>query len=659
MRFLGFACQEKNSMTDVQDASNQIQPPGSTHSDTVRTNKRLYWTHGWGDDYFAIDAQGRVTVQPGRGAQSINLYDQVKLLEARGISLPILFCFDGIIRDRVKRMYAAFDKAFSTYHYHNSYQLAYPVKVNQQKHIVDTVRTATNDRTVSLEVGSKPELVAVLGIHDADGALLLCNGYKDAEYIELALLSRKIGRRPIIIIEQFYELKLVLELAEKLDVTAEIGLRMNPHFKGSGKWAGSAGEAAKFGLSSHEIVVAIETLARAGKSDWLKLLHMHIGSQLTSIIHFKKALSEAARTFVEIAKICPSICYFDVGGGLGVDYEGSKTTADCSMDYSIEQYAAEVVYTIGSVCAEAGIPDPVIISESGRAIVAHHAILVTEVIDVAPISDAIPKLDAPPTDNPLLLDMYDTYHALTVANCIEALHDCSALRSDAIERFMHGTLTLQERAYAERTLCHATTKALMLSKQLDFVPQEIAELYDKQRDMYFCNLSVFRSIPDAWAIQQLFPIMPIHRLDETPTRKAILADVTCDSDGMINKFVGQQKIAPWLPLHEYSGSPYYLGIFLVGAYQEILGGFHNLFGSTNTVHIDSNERGRLTIKHQIEGNVIKDVLGFVRYDADHLQWRLRQSIAKALKNKQLTQSEATRLKHRFKQALESYTYLVA
>ena len=629
-----------------------------TSKENIEKNRDLYWLQRWGEDYFQINDQGHVIIRPEKLQESINLYELVSSLIKRGINPPILFRFDGIIRDRINCIYSAFKTAIDEYEYKNTYQLAYPVKVNQQRHVVETIRKAANDHIMSLEVGSKPELVGVLSIHDTDGALLLCNGYKDEEYIELALLSKKIGRRPIIIIEQFYELKFVLDIAAKLGIEAEIGLRIKPHSKGSGKWASSGGELAKFGLTNDEINLAIKELKNAGKENWLKLLHFHIGSQLTSIIPFKRAVREAARVYIEIAKRCPSMSFFDVGGGLAIDYDGTKTTADCSMNYTIEQYARDVVYTIGTLCNDENLSHPTIISESGRAIVAHHSILVTEVIDVSPTESPLENINLPPTSEEILQEMYDIYTAITPENALEALHDSADLKENAVEKFIQGDISLEERAYAEKTFRHLTAKVLMLGKQMKYIPEEIEKLDNSLLDVYFCNFSIFQSLPDAWAIQQLFPIMPIHRLDKKPNRKATIVDLTCDSDGTIHNFVHPKKISNWIPLHEFDGSPYYLGIFLVGAYQETLGGLHNLFGDTNAVHVDIDEDGNWEIVEEIEGDTIHQILGYVQYQKDDLMANIRRSIEKGLKNNKLTIEESVQLKRKYKQALESYTYIV-
>jgi arginine decarboxylase len=641
----------------------QILPPLeksvlSKHSWNASKNNELYWIQGWGEHYFDINDKGHIIVCPDRNGQSFDLYELVQSLVQRGIEPPILFRFDGIIKDRIKRICSSFDFAIREFHYKNDYRPAFPVKVNQQKHVVDVIRNAGKDFVLGLEVGSKPELLAVLSIHNTDGALLLCNGYKDSEYIELALLSRKIGRRSIIIIEQFYELNLVLETASRLGIEAEIGFRMKPFSKGSGRWSSSGGDLAKFGLNIHEIIMGVESLKKAGKDHWLKLLHFHIGSQITAIVSIKKALREATRMYTELAKLCPSMCFFDVGGGLGVDYDGTKTSSDSSMNYSMEEYARDVVSAIGSACDENSLPHPTIISESGRAIVAHHSVLVTEVIDVAPILGPINDLEPPQSDHELLHELMNLYRTVTPKTCHEALNDAYDLRHNILERFIQGEISLAERGYAESAFRHLISKIRLLSRELKYVPSDIEKLDEKLLKMYFCNFSVFQSLPDVWAIQQIFPVMPIHRLDEEPKVRATIVDLTCDSDGKIDRFVSPKEPAKFIQLHELDKTPYYLGIFLVGAYQEILGGLHNLFGDTNAVHIDLDEQGNWEFKHEIEGNSMSEVLKYVQYDSADLIERLRLSIEKALREGRLTNEESAQLKKRFKEALENYTYLV-
>ncbi len=621
-------------------------------------NQHLYWTQTWGHPYFSINEKGHVVVKMHADGPEGDLFELVESLVQRGIEAPILIRLDGIVRDRIHYLQAAFESAIEEFNYKNTYRIAYPIKVNPQFHVVDLIEQTGHPYQLGLEVGSKPELLAVLTCNNNLESLLLCNGYKDAEYIELALLARKLGRRSIIIIEQLYELPLVLDIAKKLNVEAEIGFRMKLSAKGSGRWQTSGGDQAKFGLSTHEIVLCLEQLQKAGKSHWLKLLHFHIGSQITAIESIKKALNEASRMYTELAHICPSLTFFDAGGGLGVDYDGSKTTSDSSMNYSVEEYARDVVSAIGEACDKAELPHPMIITESGRALVAHHAVLISEVIDVALTINPQEGILTPPTEHDLLTSFYKLYQELTPEGCQEALHDANELKEAMLENFLHGNLSLIERAYAEKVYRHLIAKIHWLTKELAYIPEDIEKLDQQLIDTYFCNFSVFQSVPDSWAIEQLFPIMPIHHLNEEPKRRAILADLSCDSDGKIDRFVSRKGSKHYLPLHEFKNSPYYVGIFLTGAYQEILGGLHNLFGDANAVHVDLDEDGKWEIKHVVEGDTIEEVLTYAQYNPQQLIKQLRVLIEKGLRSGRLSPEESAKLQKRFKESLESYTYLV-
>ena len=510
-----------------------------------------------------------------------------------------------------------------------------------------------------LEVGSKPELLAMLTIPSEDGTLVLCNGYKDKEYIELALLSRKLGKRTIIVIEQLYECQLILDIAEKIGIEAEVGFRIKPSVKGSGRWASSGGDFAKFGLNTHEILTALDLLSEAGKKNWVKLIHFHIGSQLTSILPFKKTLAEAAHFYTELAKECPALEFFDVGGGLGVDYDGSNTAEHSSMNYTMEEYARDIVYTLQTVCTEKKVAHPILISESGRSLVAHHSILVTEVIDASTYSAAPETIPSPPTKDASLIDLYDIYQSLTPSNCLEALHDAHYIKGQLLERFIHGGVSLKERAYIEKVYRYLAVKVETLCCEEDCSSEDIQKLSELLVDIYFCNFSVFQSLPDAWAIDQLFPVMPIHRLNEEPKRKAKIVDLSCDSDGTIEKFIAQEGTDAHLMLHELSkNKPYYIGVFLVGAYQEALGGLHNLFGDTNAIHIDLHEDGTWRFKNLIEGDTIKEVLHYMQYDEEHFRSQLHHLTENGVIKKLISNEEALMIKKKYKTSFENYTYLL-
>jgi arginine decarboxylase len=625
--------------------------------DTSRS-RQLYGIDLWGEGYFGVSSEGTVTVTAEPGAKPIDLREVVRTLVQRGIHVPVLLRFDGIIRDRVHTLHQAFKKAIEESGFEGSYCGVFPIKVNQQRHVVDTIRAAGRQSRLGLEVGSKPELCAVLAIHDLEDGLLLCNGYKDNEYIELALLARKLGKRSIIIIEQLSELTQTLEMSAKLGIEAEVGFRMKPVSKGVGRWESSGGDRAKFGLTSSEIIEAIEKLKEHGKERWLKLLHYHAGSQISAISAVKKVLREVTRMYTELYKLCPSLCFLDVGGGLAVDYDGSKTNFQSSMNYTVGEYARDVVYAVHEACTATQVPAPTIVTEAGRALTAHHSVLIFQVVDVAMTSEVIRDLRDPPTASAHLHELRELYRKLTVKNALETLHDANSIREEIIERFIQGSISLLERAYADYAYWHLIAKVRKEASEMRYVPEEIERLDEYLLDTYFCNFSLFQSLPDSWAIEQLFPILPIHRLNEQPQRRAILADMTCDSDGKIDRFVDLKDVKPYLPLHSLKNSdPYYLGAFLVGAYQEILGDLHNLFGDTNAVHVDQDASGAIRFTHIVEGDTVREALSYVQYDMPDLVERLRGTIERELSAGRMTAEESAKIQKRFREALDGYTYL--
>ncbi len=618
-------------------------------------NKDHYKIDKWGEGYFSVNSLGHVSVKPNRQGNGGDLFDLMKSLVAQGIEPPILIRFSGIIRDRIHLLNAAFQSAIHEYSYHNTYQMVFPVKVNPQRHVVEAVQSA--GEKIGLEVGSKPELIAALPLKTPAETLLLCNGYKDAEYITLALMSTKLGRRTVVIIEQAYELNLILEASKKLGIEPEIGFRMKLSSTGSGRWQSSGGDHSKFGLFPHEIISCIDLLKAEEKTHWVKLLHFHSGSQITSIESIKKGLKEGARMYTELAALLPSLSIFDVGGGLAVDYDGSKSVSDSSMNYTMEEYARDVVSAIGDACLAAGIADPLIITESGRAVVSHHSVLITEVIDVTPVPKAEKSEDLLNT-HALLKTLHSLDQKLSTENCRETFHDLMDLKEQILEEFIYGKINVRERARAEKTAQLLFAKIRIFYKQLPFVPDEISILDKLLLETYFCNFSVFQSLPDSWAIGQLFPIIPIHKHNQEASHQAILADLTCDSDGIINTFIGTQNAVPFIKLHDYSGDPYYLGIFLTGAYQEILGGLHNLFGDTNVVHAELTDDNQWELSHLVEGDTVEEVLHATQYNKEQLLSQLHEQIEASLKIKRISPEESAQIKKLFKRSLESYTYLV-
>lgn len=626
---------------------------------TIANSSELYRIEGWGAGFFKINEQGNVSVSPREDGKSIDLCGIVDDLVRRGVKPPHLIRFDGIIRQRARTIYESFEKAIAEFDYKGTYTLTYPVKVNQQRGVVESVRQAANGRGLGLEVGSKPELLAVLSVHKAENGLLLCNGYKDYNFIELALMSSQLGLRPIITVEQFYELDTILRASEATGVRPEIGLRMNPSSRGAGRWAGSAGENAKFGLALYEIIEAVKQLKARGMEDCVKLLHFHMGSQITSINAIKKVMQESSRVYTELRKLCPGLEFLDVGGGLGVDYDGSCTNFDSSMNYTTEQYARDIVWAIGSACDEEGLPHPNIISESGRALVAHHAVLVTEVMDVAEVPEPPESIELQPHRDEKVQELVNLYNELNLKNCHETFSDALSFRDEFLQRFVQGNISLEDRAFAEHALRNLFTRINALKSRMKHVPEDFEALDGMLKDTYFCNFSVFQSLLDHWAIEQLFPIMPIHKLGSQPTRRAIIADLTCDSDGKIDKFIDLRGVQRSIDLHPYRGDqPYYIGVFLIGAYQECLGNLHNLFGDTNAVHVEIDEAGLPSITSIIEGDTIREVLGYVQYSGEDLLSGVNSSIDKAVRRGAMSAEQSAKFMQRYKESLGGYTYLL-
>jgi len=625
---------------------------------TIEDSEELYRIHGWGEPYFSINAAGHVMVAPkGDRGGSLDLYDLVTALKQRNLGLPILIRFSDILEDRIERLNACFAKAIARYRYGGVYRGVFPVKCNQQRHLVEDLVRFGQPHHFGLEAGSKPELLIALATLDNPGSLLICNGYKDLEYVETAMLSQRLGHTPIIVLEQLDEVPLVIEASRRLNIRPILGVRAKLSSKGIGRWGGSAGDRAKFGLAIPEVLSAVEQLKAADMLDCLQLLHFHIGSQISAISVIKDALREACQIYVELSELGAQMRYLDVGGGLGVDYDGSKTNFSASKNYSIQNYANDVVAEVQEACSARNLPVPTLISESGRAIASHQSVLV---FDVLGTSDR-PGLEAidPPAadDHALLRELYDTYAHVTIKNYQEAYHDAVQFKDEAISLFNFGYLSLTERAKVERLYWACCRRILELVRHEDYVPDDLEELEKNLASIYYINLSVFQSMPDAWAIDQLFPIMPIHRLDEEPTNRATLADLTCDSDGKIEKFIDLRDVKSVLELHPIKEhEPYYLGLFLGGAYQEIMGNLHNLFGDTNTVHIHMTPKG-YHIEHVVKGDTMTEVLSYVQYDSDDLIENIRRRSEHALQDGKITIQEAQLLLQHYEHSLNHYTYL--
>jgi arginine decarboxylase len=624
----------------------------------VQDAMETYGVRNWGKGYFGVNKLGHVTVHPDKNPdQAIDLKELVDQLQERGIQLPILLRFTDILRHRVGEIQDAFRTAIAESDYRGNYCCVYPIKVNQQRHVVEEILDFGKPFHFGLEAGSKPELLAVLAITNGLDTPIICNGFKDDEFIKMTMLARKMGKQVIPVVEKFTELEMIVRYAQELSVRPVIGVRIKLATRGAGRWKYSAGFRSKFGLTLTEALEAFEFLKQRDLADCLQLVHFHLGSQITNIRNIKGALTEAARVYVELHRVGAGVRYLDVGGGLGIDYDGSQTDFESSVNYTLTEYANDVVFRIKSVCDEADVPHPTIISESGRAVVAYHSLLVFDVLGVSNFDryQAPPEI---PEDSPQpVADLYNICRDLSKKNLLEYYHDAVQAMDDALSMFNLGNLSIEMRALSERLFWAACGKVLKMVREQDYVPEELQGLESLLSDTYFCNFSIFQSMPDAWAVKQLFPMMPIHRLDESPSRKAVLGDITCDSDGKIDQFIDLRDVRSTLDLHPYTGEPYYLGAFLLGAYQEILGDLHNLFGDTNAVHVSLDESGEINLDAVIKGDTVREVLAYVQYSADELIARMRKDVERAVRAGNITLNESRQLLRFYESGLEGYTYL--
>ena len=623
---------------------------------TIDSARALYNIEGWGVGYFDINDSGHVVVRPDADnpSRELDLFELANDLEAQGVGLPLLLRFSDVLRSRIESLNARFARAIIEYEYTGGYTTVYPIKVNQQRHVVEEIVEFGKQSGVGLECGSKPELQAVLALADHTDHLIVCNGYKDEEFMRLALMGQKLGHQVYIVLEQLSEVDVLLKVADELGVNPTAGVRIKLHSEGSGRWARSGGEKSKFGLSTAQLVKLVDRLRDEGRLDVLKLIHFHLGSQITDIRYIKAGLQEITRYYSELCAMGVVVTHVDVGGGLGVDYDGSCSTSQASVNYSLQEYANDVVYTLAESCREQNLPMPHIISESGRALTAHHALLLLSVIDVESQADNVmPALID--DDHAFLHEMASDYDEVDKRRVREVYHDATFAKERSQELFNSGVLTLRERALAEQIYV-ATITAVAGHAQLD--REEYADIIEDLEgtltDRYFCNFSLFQSLPDSWAIDQLFPVMPIHRLEEEPTRRGTIQDVTCDSDGKIERFIGDRASRPSLPLHAFNdGEQYILGIFLTGAYQEILGDLHNLFGDTNAVHIRLSDNG-YEVAELVHGDTVTEVLAYVQFRASDLLATFRRKVAAATG---ITRQEANAFIADYVAGLEGYTYL--
>jgi len=610
---------------------------------------------GWGLGYFRINPEGHVSVHPeANRKRGLDLYNLAMDLHAQGVGLPLLLRFSDILRSRIQALSGEFQNAMKEFGYEGMYTTVYPVKVNQQRHVVQEIVEFGASHGVGLECGSKPELQAILGLNESTNHLIVCNGYKDEEFMRLALMGQKLGHPVIVVLEQLNELEVLLKVAEEMGVQPTAGVRIKLATEGSGRWAKSGGERSKFGLAAVELMKLLDQLERLGRKDILRLVHFHLGSQITDIRFVKAGLEEITRYYSELRGMGFDITHVDVGGGLGVDYDGSRSTRSASVNYTMREYASDVIYTIGTACRTEELPMPHVISESGRALTAHHSLLLVNVTDVeSQIEPDPPKLREAP--HPLLIEMADNLEALSMERVEEIFHDAVFAKERTQEYFASGVFSLRDKADAEQ-LYSATLHAIqqIIAEDRAAFPEVTAHIDAALVDRYFCNFSVFQSLPDHWAIDQLFPIMPIHRLNEPPTRRGTLQDMTCDSDGVIDRFTGGRKGKPSLELHPvHEEAPYILGIFLTGAYQEILGDLHNLFGDTNAVHVRLTDQG-YEVTDLVHGDTVTEVLNYVQFTASDLLATFRRKVSAA---KGLSRQEANGFIADFVAGLEGYTYL--
>ena len=626
---------------------------------SVDESRELYNIPEWSKGFFDINEKGNMVVLPEKNRQkSLDIKEFVDGLAMRGLTPPVLIRFTDILEKRIEEIQAAFQKAISEYGYQGRYHGVYPVKVNQGKQVVEDIVDFGQSYDFGLEAGTKAELLIVLASLDNLKAPIVCNGYKDDEYIEMALWATKMGRKVIIVVEKPSELDLIIRWSRKLKVKPLIGVRAKLSARGRGKWEGSGGDKSKFGLFPSEIIDAVEKLKNAGLLGCLQLLHFHLGSQITSIQSIKDAMRESTRIFVELVRMGVKVKYFDVGGGLAVDYDGSKTNFSSSANYSIEEYASDVVSALAEICEEQNIPHPHIISESGRALVAYHSVLVFNVLGTSQLIEEEKPLQIPDDAPEPVANLQEVLASLTVKNFQESYHDAIQIRDETQTLFNVGMMSLPHRALVERLfwlICHRIAKII---HTLDYVPDELENLDRFISDTYYGNLSVFQSLPDHWAVKQLFPICPIHRLREQPTRKATLADITCDSDGKVDQFIDLHDVKNTIDLHEFrQKEPYYLGVFLVGAYQEALGDLHNLFGDTNTVHVSITGRNKYRIDKTIEGDKVRDVLSYMQYQKRDLMNAIRRTVEESIEERRISIKESARIKKFLEDGLEGYTYL--
>lgn len=624
----------------------------------IEDSVELYNINGWGVNYFSINDKGNVVVTPSSDNRSLDLYELIEELQLRDVSTPVLLRFPDILDSRIEQMAKCFTLAKKEYNYQGDNFLVYPIKVNQMRPVVEEIVSHGKKFNIGLEAGSKPELHAVIAINTDSDSLIICNGYKDEDYIELALLAQKMGRRIYIVVEKLNELRLITRIAKQLKVKPNIGIRIKLASSGSGKWEDSGGDISKFGLTSSELLEALEYLEKNNLKDCLKLVHFHIGSQVNKIRRIKIALRESAQFFVQLYKQGFQVDFVDVGGGLGVDYDGTRSAnSESSINYSIQEYVNDAVSALVDAADLNDIPHPNIITESGRSLTAHHSVLVFEVLESASLPYWDDEEEIAEDDHDLIKELYSLWDTLNQPRMLETWHDAQQIREEALDRFSLGMLDLKTRAQMERLFWSITREVYKMSRNLKHAPEELNILPKLLADKYFCNFSLFQSLPDSWAIDQIFPIIPLHRHNEKPDINATIQDITCDSDGKINNFISTRNLSHYLPVHTLkSKESYYIGVFLVGAYQEILGDLHNLFGDTNAVHVSVTEDG-YTIDQVIDGETVAEVLDYVQYNAKKLVRTVETWVSSSVKQGKITAEEGKEFLANYRSGLYGYTYL--
>ena len=624
----------------------------------IEDSEELYNITGWGTSYFSINDAGHVVVTPRRDGVTVDLKELVDELQLRDVASPMLLRFPDILDNRIEKMSSCFKQAAEEYGYKAENFIIYPIKVNQMRPVVEEIISHGKKFNLGLEAGSKPELHAVIAVNTDSDSLIVCNGYKDESYIELALLAQKMGKRIFLVVEKMNELKLIAKKAKQLNVQPNIGIRIKLASSGSGKWEESGGDASKFGLTSSELLEALDFMESKGLKDCLKLIHFHIGSQVTKIRRIKTALREASQFYVQLHSMGFNVEFVDIGGGLGVDYDGTRSSnSEGSVNYSIQEYVNDSISTLVDVSDKNGIPHPNIITESGRALTAHHSVLIFEVLETATLPEWDDEEEIAPDAHELVQELYSIWDSLNQNKMLEAWHDAQQIREEALDLFSHGIVDLKTRAQIERLYWSITREINQIAGGLKHAPDEFRGLSKLLADKYFCNFSLFQSLPDSWAIDQIFPIMPIQRLDEKPERSATLQDITCDSDGKIANFISTRNVAHYLPVHSLKKTePYYLAVFLVGAYQEILGDMHNLFGDTNAVHVSVNEKG-YNIEQIIDGETVAEVLDYVQYNPKKLVRTLETWVTKSVKEGKISLEEGKEFLSNYRSGLYGYTYL--